>query len=485
MKQFYNNFNYSRENMLVYKTNRAFSSKGFIFLLMVVLYAIYLLSLRASFSLDDSSVVRISTLSSLVIFLIELYYIKQKQGSYFTPTIIFLIAYYLFQNGQLLLISFDIDITNLIAYSLSDHTRDVAVFSGISNVIAGFAAYIMILPPSSALHHHRAWGNEKNIAGYIMFPLSISIVVAYILLYYKVIAFLSGGYFAVRAFESTIPEFIGIFDYFYFPFSLLIILYDSNRIHAKFISKLLIIWLLVIALCGNRTTGLAGILTIAYVNFFCLQASKSFKNRGSLRWILFTGAGLAIIGLSVFIAHFRINRDNETELGLIANFISETGGSVTPLYTSMEVVPNQEPFLMGTGYFYSMVGGFLPSYLDFTGTIREIVEKSRYSARWHERYFGQYTWGLGFSLNAEAYANFGWAGLVAIFFVCCLIFYFLRFNHLNFRYKNEIYLSCVLLFLWATLPRRDTYYIWNALFYAVFLIKIYLLIINKPRAYNY
>lgn len=468
--------------MLVYRNNRTFGAKGFVFLLMVVLYAIYLLSLRESSFLDSSTVVRISTLSSLVIFCFELYYIKQKQGSYFTPTIIFLIAYYLFQNGQLFLISFNVDITNLIANSLDDHTRDVAIFSGISNVVAGYAAYIMILPPSSKLRHNRAWGNEKSIAGYILFPLVISTLVAYILLYYKVVAFLSGGYYAVRAFESTIPEFVGIFDYFYFPFSLLVILYDSNRTRARFISRLLIIWLLVIALCGNRTTGLAGILTIVYVKFFCLQTSGSFNHKNSSHWILFIGAGLAIIALSVFIADVRVDRNNNTESGLIESFISETGGSMTPLYTTMEVVPNQEPFLNGTGYFYSMVGGLLPSYLDPTGTVGEIVKKSRYNARWHDRYFSQYTWGLGFSLNAEAYANFGWFGLIAIFFVCYLIFYFLRFNHLNFHNKNEIYLSCVLLFLWATLPRRDTYYIWNALFYVVFLIRGYLSIINTSRA---
>lgn len=468
---------------MVYKKNKTFSTKEFVFLLVIILYAIYLFSLRESFALNDLSVVQISSFSSLTLFIFGLYHIKKKQGSYFTPTIIFLIAYYLFQNGQLLLISFDFDIINVITNSLSNHTRDVAIFSGISNVIAGFAAYIMILPPTSGIRHNRAWGNEKRIAGYILFPLVISTLVAYILLYYKVIAFLSGGYFAVRTFESTIPEFVDIFDYFYFPFSLLIIIYDRNRIRARLISILLITWLLVVALCGNRTTGLAGILVIIYVNFFCSQKSELFNNRGSLRWILFIGAGLSIIALSVFISNFRVKRASNTELGLIESFVSEAGGSVTPLYTTMEIVPGQEPFQKGAGYFYNMVGGFFPSFLDFTGTIKEIVLKSRYNERWHDRYFSQYTWGLGFSLNAEAYANFGWGGLIAIFFVCCLIFYFLRFNHLNYHNKNEIYLSCVLLFLWATLPRRDTYYIWNALFYAVFVIRGYLSIINNLRAY--
>ena len=154
---------------------------------------------------------------------------------------------------------------------------------------------------------------------------------------------------------------------------------------------------------------------------------------------------------------------------------------MTTLYTTMDVVPSSEPY-QHMGYIYSAVSGFIPTFFDLTGIVTEIYEKSRYNEKWHDKYYSQFDWGFGFSLNAEAFATFGWFGFIPLFLLCLIIFYFLRFNHLNYISKFDLFLSCALLFYWITLPRRDSYYVWNALFYYVFVIKVYIsLLPNKKQ----
>lgn len=57
------------------------------------------------------------------------------------------------------------------------------------------------------------------------------------------------------------------------------------------------------------------------------------------------------------------------------------------------------------------------------------------------------SFGFGWSLNADAYYNFGWYGLISIFFICLIIFHYLG----NASFKNVskdfyLYEVCVLLF---------------------------------------
>ena len=449
--------------------------------LFIVIYVAILLQYR-TWAFSNGLFFSLSVFSSLAIFIYEITVIRKWQGSFFTPIIIFLVSFYLFQNGQLLLMVLGIDTFNFITASLQEYDIDVAIFSSISNVIAGYAA-VLISSKRSLIKHNKQTSKNDRIIYRGFLPLwFISMFIAYVLLYFRLRYFLIGGYYSVRSFESSIHTLIGMFDYYYFPTSLLVIIYGKQSSYSRYSFWLLLLWSGIMAFCGNRTTGLAGVLILYYVRFFCLSRHDAGESISSLKkYVTLFFVGFLLVTASSFIADNRVGRDSEPDSNDLLSFVTETGGSVTTLYTTMDIVPKSEPYQY-MGYFYSAVSGFLPSFLDVTGVVNSAYKKSRYNEHWHDKYFSQYEWGLGFSLNSEAFANWGWVGLLAIFLVCLIVFYFLRYNHMNYNNKFQLYMSCALLFSWITLPRRDTYYIWNALFYSVFVINIYISLLRNSKS---
>ncbi|MBF1116707.1 MAG: O-antigen polysaccharide polymerase Wzy, partial [Solobacterium sp.] len=77
------------------------------------------------------------------------------------------------------------------------------------------------------------------------------------------------------------------------------------------------------------------------------------------------------------------------------------------------------------------------------------------------------TFGIGYSLTAEAYHNFSWFGIIAIFFIGVIVAQILNCtkNKLSpFRYYVQMSMTYALF----TLPRRGIYDLFNYLFYFVF-----------------
>ena len=75
--------------------------------LSLILYIYILINLRGYSNSD--LVVKISCISSLIILILECWAIYQQDKRLFTPTIMILAAFYLFQNGQLLLLALGIE----------------------------------------------------------------------------------------------------------------------------------------------------------------------------------------------------------------------------------------------------------------------------------------------------------------------------------------------------------------------------------------
>ena len=186
--------------------------------------------------------------------------------------------------------------------------------------------------------------------------------------------------------------------------------------------------------------------------------------------------GVVIIVLTPIIAITRVEGDlaSVSETNYLVSFVSELGGSCFPLMFVMDIVPSKEPFFWGSAYLTSVIGGLFPSSLDFFGFLKTINEHSLLVETWQFKYL-DYTFGIGFSLNAEAYANFGWFGLLAIYVFGLIIFHFLKTCSISIiRDPWQIYKICILLYFWFTLPRRQTYFIWNSLFYGIILMYVYL-----------
>lgn len=419
--------------------------------------------------------------SSLILFA-QVLLVKRINGKWLNPVIVFLLSFYLFQNGQLLLYSLGIKFNDFYLQYAIKYIKEISIFTSVSNVLVGLAAILTTKPAlkyqqkaDSLSKYKRQEISRLGICGMLLASL-----VAIPLVVYKFTLVLRGGYYLVRSFESTVPAVLTFIEYMFVPFSILTLLYSSKKQYL-FAQLVFFVWSIVTALCGDRTTGIAGLFIILYIG------SLKTPSKHKIKKSIFAIIGFAFILVFIrFVFQFRSQNSFSSVSGgtveIITDNISEFGFSFFPLYMVMEIIPSKEPFFWGVGYLSAFVSGCLPSFLDPTGTIRSLERIAHINGTWQDKYFSSFDFGFGYSLNAEAYSNFGWYGLFAVFLICIVIFFFLQRNNKKEKIDNfNIYEQCVLLFVWLTLPRRDSYYIWKGLVYCVILIKVYLMVFTSKK----
>lgn len=450
--------------------------------LSLILYIYILINLRGYSNSD--LVVKISCISSLIILILECSAIYQQDKRLFTPTIMILAAFYLFQNGQLLLLALGIEFNDFYISTLKQYSSDVAIYSSISNVLTGFAALIMTKPVSDEYLPRKARRIDELTPEFIEFAAKVGVILTGVvtipLVLIKTYIGMGGGYSAVRTFESGIPSVFNFIEYMFMPFAVLMIVYAGKE-RNKPIKIAVAVWAILTALCGDRTTGIGALVVLIFLSY--LQAEESSEEdkpstgKKMVRFLLIIFLGVLLL-LFIQIA-YAVRTKGDLNLGsfsgLITDTISDLGFSCFPLFTMMNIVPAFEAFQLGKGYVLSMIGGLIPSFIDVTGTIGKINQQSRIFETWQTQYYSQYNFGLGFSLNAESYINFGWFGLIAIFVLMLVVFGMLN----SCRYDDETdqwgrYKICILVFLWFTLPRRDSYYVWKAISYSIIIMYLYL-----------
>ncbi len=447
-------------------------------LALVALTVFFALLLRNSMSSD--SFIRLIVIATLIVVILEIVAISKISESFLNPSIVFLLVYYLFQNGQLLLLALGIDFNMYYINTLYSYTDEVALFSSISAIIAGFSGVVCTSANKKQLYEKASSVdryNPQNVSDAAFLGFVLTGIIAIALMAMKLPYGLSGGYSSVRAFESTVSPILNFAEYLFMPFCILCLVFESKHKRKALVMCVSILWLIFTAVLGDRTIGIAGLFVVFFVGFQKDAAVNPKKQRKAIFRICILG--IVLLLLTNIISVTRIQGDFvwtsifETAM----KFVSELGFSVFPLFTVMSVVPASEPFQYGGGYLASLITGFIPSFLDPTGTISALFQHSDIIQTWHDRYFGQYNFGLGSSLNAEAYTNFGWYGLISLFLLNIVVFSFLGMNNLKaIKEKRgwKLYVTCVLLFLWFTLPRRHSYYVWKAIAYGLVFMRFYL-----------
>lgn len=465
--------------MTINNTNKKVSrSEALLWVLIIALYAFILYYFKNR--CPEISFVRFCVLSSLVILLLQIRRIVIVSGSIISPCLIYLGLYYVFQNGLLLLSLFETDFNSFYLNYFQLHLKDATIFASISNLVAGYTCFLVNAFNNRRSKYDKLDSIQESIISQKAFRGFIfSGLVAIPLIFLKTTVALKGGYFAVRDYESTIPFVFNFIEYMFMPFVVLSLLY-SFGIRKKIVIACAIVWLLLTSFCGDRTTGLSGILIIAVINY------KAGNNNTNSKKKLIKLA-IVLIALVFFVQLFGIIRgqgsisDMQGQENSFIHFFGELGFSSITLFAMMDIVPGSEAFLNGTGYLASLVSGFLPASIDPTGTIDELVQYRALPEVWMEDYY-DFGFGLGFSLNSEAYINFGWFGLLFLFFINYVVFYFLNYSsHRSNSTKFDYYVTFILLFLWCTLPRRDSYYIWKALMYSVIVIRWYLILSSNKK----
>ena len=424
---------------------------------------------------------RISILTSSVILFIEVIMIIKRTRMLFSPIVIFLLSFFLFQSGNLFLLALNVDVSMHHFESMIDLLPKVSLFTSISNVFAGLAGVMASLKDyeiKSVLDDINV--NHKDfIANAIFFPLVfISIILVSLSLYEFFVFGINGGRYQIVEFESNFSvflSFIRIFRLLYGPFIILFLTYSRNKKSKNIFIALGILWAVFETLNGNRTNTVALILGLILFSYYS-TLDEHKRNKISFKIIVL---GLLLMFLIVFVSSFRITGNLSESLkqnsNFIVRFISELGGSSLVLFTSMSIVPSVEGFLYGKQFLFSFLKGIIPSVIDFTGIIGKFAADFDIFDRWMTKYFS-YNFGLGQSINQEAYINFGWFGLIAIFFICYFIFFNLSPNFKKGKELNKyaLYKSTTLLMLWVMLPRQSLITMWNGYFWGIIVVVCYI-----------
>ena len=435
------------------------------------------------FVCNDYIFARICILSSTIIFIVEIYMIYKNTQMIFAPIIIFLLSFYLFQTGTIFIKVLDSGYINYYLDSLIYLLPKAALFTSISNVLAGLAGVIVSSKNVSTLSPiNRIDNNNPGMVSKLAaIPIIIfALVLIPFCLYEFIIYGIHGGRFEIIRFEdglSLLIKFVRIFRILFGPFVLLYISFSDNKKNKRIFAILLIVWCVLETLNGNRTNSLSALLAIILLGYYRVIDKQKKKKIA----IGVCGFGFILMTIIIVSASFRIGGKDAVAIGspleIIIRFVEELGGSSFVLFAAMHIVPGKESFLFGLEYLDGFLKGIIPSTLDFTGIIGKIASDFDIFDRWIEKHFA-FNFGLGQSINQEAYINFGWIGLIAIFFIC--IFIFRNFSHKiivdNKIDKYALYKTSTLIALFIMLPRQSLITMWNGFFWGILAINIYILV---------
>lgn len=421
---------------------------------------------------------KICILITLAVFIGELAVIYLESDRRMTPLILFLIAFYLFQNGQILLWALGINFDAFYLLYLQKRLNGAIILSSVCNLWAGFAGMLCSMPRRD-LQKVRIAPQDRYDRRLVYRSLGIACVVLGVVVipvvFARFAAVLYEGDSGVRALNERTPGILSFLEYLFVPFCVAFICYFGKRKIGKLAAGVLTGYFVLNAFCGERATGLAGI----FVLFFLFGFLEKDRKKRRLRFGLLVIVCVALLFLIQFV---RIVRDQEASVKIslrlwdvLVGLIWEIGFGFIPLMAMMEIVPASESFLLGRQYLQSVVSGVLPVPAGSDGTVAKIHAASRIFERWEIGYFPFLDLSPAFSLNAEGYINFGSFGFLSVFLICILIAFFLnRYQWYEEDCMFPKYVACVLILLWFTLPGRSSGDVWKALFCSVVLLSVYL-----------
>lgn len=433
--------------------------------------------------------IRVAAIGQFVAFLLLYFAFGRAQGELLSLYAVWLIAFYVFQNGQVLLYSlgFDYDYWYVERYSKKLVFESVCISN--HSLCAAFAAGGFAFAKENSSAFEKRMNNLSELAiiqsakvGWI-----VSGIVAFVNLLIKFQIVLSLGYDGVMIYEASVPSVIGLIEYFFPVFSILIVVYKNSGKYVNGIVCCFLVWGILTALTGDRTSGIAAVVVVALMYIKKVYSPRTNDTIGFRqgkktwgRYLVFATTAIFCMYLIFYAFDFRSGSEYNS-LGLfdaVVRTVGDLGFSFFPLVLNLQIYPSLEPYMYGKSMISSVICGFIPQSIDFAGITNEIADIASSPMRNIEEYFS-YNFGLDCSLIAEGYANFGSYAWIAVFASCCVVASMLTkvdYSKIDNRYSQ--YRGLALLFMWFTLPRRRSYYVYNHIFWVCIVMSIFLIVME-------
>lgn len=389
----------------------------------VFIFGVILLSLYSAYYYMTREFANIETIRLLGIFAyIEIIYIftswRSLGNSWIDAYTVFIIAYVLFSIGQPLLDVFNAttqDRCLLLRSDISIQSYYEAEY--VSMLFINFFHFGAMLSPSPKYHIKNSFPNvvhseTKGIttASNIFMVLSAPFYI-YKLVVWAAIASVAGYHELYEVEYMGVSPFVMVMGDFFIP-SVIAKLFISEYTGKKLTMSRIIAVCFV--LLPNFYVGLrneAVVLIMSWVIIYC----KLHKITPRMAII-----GLASLYLGLVMLNLIIETRNETtksievyqadmEADPALSTITEMGFSMFTLCHTIDIVPDTEDWRLGSSYLIA------PTVIIPNLGFWDVHPAQKYSnlGRWLTNRLGT-TFGTGFSMNAEAYINFGYFGAIIV-----------------------------------------------------------------------
>ena len=327
--------------------------------------------------------------------------------------------------------------------------------------------------------------NSNNIESIFTVIFTITSIVAIPLAIY--VAYLASihGYNYVK--EDTMRIYNGltrVCQQLFVPSTVLVIIFTESKKKKKAFLIISILYATILIFTGGRTTSIGIIIMDLFI--FLSEFFKEKTNRILFFKIIAIIVIIAVGFLGVTVIQIRSGVNSSKGIvGIMETAIAEMGFNFTSICFTRLYIPNVENYKMGFSYFASLVC-LIPKSIDFTGTINNIyvnLPELWLANKLHTSFDSLYDFGVGYSVIAEAYYNFGAFGFLGVFVQSLIINFFMNKDYSNSTDKKfRKYIQMILLFELITYPRRSFYTLLKSIEYDIWLV---MLIIFFYSSYKY
>lgn len=279
--------------------------------------------------------------------------------------------------------------------------------------------------------------------------------------------------------ENSITRF---FQEFYFPSALLYLCFSSSAQKKKIVSLFYIIVAFSLVLVADRAGGITALVVFAFYHFY----KSDSKKRGKQIFLLIA-SGILLAVISSVVAIVRVSNDGIASAlngRILLNIFEEMGFNFTSLCFVMDYIPSKTDFRYGLSYLASFVllipkslglGSVYPALQSCLGETWLWNANNLYGRRFLD-------FGVGFSLIAESYYNFSWAGILVMIPVSVLITKIINEDRPGTAWG--LYIRLALFLKLFTVPRRQFLSLLKGIEYSVFFMMVYLIVfigLRKPK----
>lgn len=448
----------------------------------IILICLSIIILRPAFNNNyNFSIHYISIYGSIIALILWILIINQSHSIFSNISLLYL-SFVFFQFGIPILYAFDknyySDYVQLFSSGTVIKGEIYTIFCIQLFCLGIFFSKILIRRDHRLIFSNTTWANNDAMvvkAGTLLFFFSAVIYVP--LITYAGFILHSRNYSL-----SIISKFA---SQYYFTSAFLILCYSKNRKLRVTIYSLFIFVCIAAMMTGGRTQGLVPLMVLlVYVNDYEESKVRKIYGRKLIR-NLFLGIGFCIIlFLIVYIAFVRTKGGSAQQLGIsgfIQAFLNELGFNFTSLLFVMSSIG-----LYGLKLGASYIGAFpalIPESFDFTGFVKYYFNNIA-GSNWLQITYGNvFGFGLGFSLVAESYYDFGNYGILIILVLGFLIGGLIAKE--PSKCSNwEKYVEIVLLLGFITVFRRDFYQLLKQIEYSIFFVALYLYLFEKITKNN-